>query len=74
MSVIFFVSAGLVALWVLIAMIKFMGIKEVIAGVVFVTMLVVVVCGVLRAAADKAGCADKSLPGVWGAIERVFTR
>lgn len=72
MSVIFFMLAGLVALWVLVTMIKFMGIKELIIGVVFVATLVVVVCGVLRSAADKVGRTEEPLPGVWGAIERVF--
>ena len=72
MSIIFFMLAGLIALWVLITMINLMEIKEVLIGVAFMTTLVVVVCGVLRAAADKAGCADKALPGVWGDVERVF--
>lgn len=72
MSVIFFVSAGLIALWVLVSMIKFMGIKEVLIGVAFMTTLVVVVCGVLRGAADKVGLADRELPSVWGTLERVF--
>lgn len=74
MSIIFFLLAGLIALWILITMIKFMGIKEVITGVVFVATLVVVVCGVLRGSAAKAGLEDRELPGVWGAVERVFTR
>lgn len=72
MSIIFFVSAGLIALWVLISMIKVMGIKEVVISVAFVITLAIVVCGVLRGAANKAGLADRELPGVWGAIERVF--
>lgn len=72
MSIIFFLLAGLVALWVLITMIKFMGIKEVIIGMAFVVTLVVVVCGALRGAANKAGLEDRELPGVWGTLERVF--
>ena len=68
----FFMLAGLIALWVLITMIKIMGIKEVLIGVAFVATLVVVVCGVLRGAANKAGLADRELPGVWGTLERVF--
>lgn len=72
MSVIFFVSAGLIALWVLVSMIRFMGIKEVLIGVAFMTTLVVVVCGVLRGASNKVGLADRELPGAWGAVERVF--
>lgn len=72
MSIIFFVTAGLIALWVLVTMIKIMGIKEVIISVAFVATLVVVVCGILRGAANKAGLADRGLPGVWGAMERVF--
>ena len=72
MDIIFFLLAGLVALWVLITMIKFMGIKEVIIGMAFVVTLVVVVCGILRGAANKTSLVDRELPGVWGAIERVF--
>lgn len=72
MDIIFFILAGLVALWVLATMIKFMGVKELIIGVAFVTTLMVVVCGVLRGAADKAGLSDQELPGIWGAMERVF--
>lgn len=72
MDIIFFILAGLVALWVLAAMIKFMGVKELIIGVAFVTTLMVVVCSVLRGAADKAGLSDQELPGIWGAMERVF--
>ena len=72
MSVIFFVLAGLVALWVQVTMIKFMGIKELIIGVVFVATLVVVVCGILRGAANKTSLVDRELPGVWGTLERVF--
>lgn len=68
----FFMLAGLIALWILITMIKFMGFQEVIIGVVFATTLIVVVCGVLRGAADKAGLSDRELPGPWGAVERVF--
>lgn len=74
MDIIFFLLAGLIALWVLISMIKLMGIKEVLIGVAFVATLVVVVCGVLRGATNKVGLADRELPGVWGAIERVFSR
>lgn len=72
MDIIFFITAGLIALWILISMIKFMGIKEVLTGVAFVATLVVVVCGVLRGAANKAGLEDRELPGVWGVVERVF--
>ena len=72
MDIIFFLLAGLVALWVLVAMIEFMGFKELIIGVAFVITLVVVVCGVLRGAADKTGLEDRELPGVCGAMERVF--
>ena len=72
MDIIFFVLAGLIALWVLVTMIRFMGIKEVLLGVIFAVTLVVVVCGILRGAANKAGLGDRELPGVWGAIERVF--
>ena len=72
MSVTFFMLSGLVALWGLVTMIKFMGINELIIGVAFVTTLMVVVCGVLRGAADKAGLSDQELPGIWGAMERVF--
>lgn len=63
MDIMFFMLAGLIALWVLITMIKIMGIKEVLIGVAFVATLVVVVCGVLRGAANKAGLADRELPG-----------
>ena len=72
MDIIFFILAGLIALWVLVTMIKIMGIKEVIISVAFVATLVVVVCGILRGAADKAGLEDQELPGIWGAMERVF--
>jgi hypothetical protein len=72
MDIIFFMLAGLVALWVLVTMIEFMGLKEVIIGVAFIATLVVVVCGVLRGAADKTGLEDRELPGVCGAMERVF--
>ena len=68
----FFLLAGLVALCVIVSMIKFMGIQEFIIGVAFVITLVVVVCGVLRGAANKAGLEDRELPGVCGAMERVF--
>lgn len=72
MDITFFMLAGLVALWVLVTMIEFMGLKEFIIGVAFVTTLVIVVCGILRGAANKAGLEDRELPGVCGAMERVF--
>lgn len=72
MDIIFFMLAGLIALWVLVTMIKIMGIKEVIIGVAFIATLVVVVCGILRGVSDKAGLEDRELPGVWGTLERVF--
>ena len=72
MDIIFFMLAGLIALWIVITMIRFMGIKEVLIGVAFMVTLVVVVCGILRGAANKAGLGDRELPGVWGTLERVF--
>lgn len=72
MTIIFFVSAGLIALWVIVQMLRLMGIREFVTGCLFVCALVVLVCGVLRAASNKAGGAEESLPGPWGDIERVF--
>lgn len=72
MDIILFTTAGLIGLWILITMIKFMGVKEFMAGMLFLATLLIVICGILRGAANKAGLVDRELPGVWGVVERVF--
>ncbi len=72
MDIILFTTAGLLGLWILITMIRFMGIKEFLAGMAFFATLIIVISGILRGAANQAGLVDRELPSIWGAIERVF--
>ena len=71
MDIILFTMAGLIGVWIIITMIKFMGIKEFITGVAFIATLFIVVCGILRGAANKVGCKDK-LPAPWSYVESVL--
>lgn len=74
MDIVLFILAGIIMLVIAGTLLNSMGLKEFLSGLMFALVLVVLVFGVLRGAANMGGHKDKTLPEPLGALEELFQR